>query len=560
MLIGFLLALLPLLIILIGIAFFKQSGLRMAFVGWIAAAILAVTYFQTPIDVILTGSVVGFLKGLGISVAVVVTMYMIFLMGSVGALSVISDRIKGAVHGVEAQALFIGIAFGSFLTSLGVVTPALLPPLLIVMGFSPFAAVAVAVLGYNATTSFALLSIPITLPAGVFDFSAMIFAYKISLFLPVISVGLAFAMLWMIGGKKSMKRGAIPALISGLAIALACVLFTSVNIVAGREIVPVTVVGVFAGLIGMVALQVYQRLHPYEPEPEVAQSSAQPDEGVDQAEAKETSAEGAAASEAGGDAAPPLSFWRAISPWVILTLLAIIMNIPTVRAWLSNLLGDSEVLEFYCTGLGTVDLNIPSQTYTVILVSLILSLFFLRPSKAQLVQTTRTWARRSWSPFLVYSIYFCIAYVYVYSARETSGCELVPGAAFDQYNMNVVLGTTLAMIFGGAYVFVASWLGLFGAVVGGSETGSNVLFYPIQKSAADAIGLNQDAFMTVYGSHAVAGGVASAITPAKLSNAVSAIAAGSAIEAAVMRKHLIIALLLTLATGLLTALFIYFGL
>jgi lactate permease len=125
--------------------------------------------------------------------------------------------------------------------------------------------------------------------------------------------------------------------------------------------------------------------------------------------------------------------------------------------------------------------------------------------------------------------------------------------------MNVILGSTLATLFGAGYIFVAASLGLFGAVVGGSETSSNVLFLKIQKSAADKVGLNDSAFMTVYGSHAVAGGIASAVTPAKINNAVVTIGETHEAESLIMRKHLIIALLLTVATGILTGIFVNLG-
>jgi lactate permease len=63
-----------------------------------------------------------------------------------------------------------------------------------------------AVLGYDPTTSFSLLSVPITLPAEVSagiigppGINAFEFAFKISLFLPLISTGFAFAILWLMG-------------------------------------------------------------------------------------------------------------------------------------------------------------------------------------------------------------------------------------------------------------------------------------------------------------------------------------------------------------------------
>lgn len=530
---GFVLAILPLLIILAGITYFKQSGLRMAFVGWFAAIVLAVAYFRTSPSVALAASAYGLLKALGISVAVIFTMYMIFLMGEVGALGVISERVKRVLHGAENQALYIGIGFGSFLTSLGVVTPALFPPLLVVMGFTPFAAVAIAVLGYNATTSFALLSIPVTLPAQVFDFDPIELAYKVSLFLPVISIGLAFAVLWLIGGRKAMRRAWVPAVIVGLAIALSCLLFTGIDYYSGREIIPIRVVGAFAGLIAMGALQLYGRLT----------------SGQRQGQAESSSEAGGASDEG---TPHQMSFAAALSPWIILTILAVITSIPAVTSWLAELPGELEVVSIWDQ---PVDLDVLSQIYTWIFVAILLALPFLRPSREQLGRATNTWLKRAWGPFLAYSIYFCIAFVMDWSAREVVAGELVRGQYFADFNMNVIVGLTLAGVFGAGYVFVAASLGLFGAVVGGSETSSNVMFYNIQREATTAAGL-EDQFMTVYGAHAVAGGVASAITPAKVNNAVATIDAGPEVESAVMRKHLTLAILLTIATGLLTGLFV----
>jgi lactate permease len=143
---------------------------------------------------------------------------------------------------------------------------------------------------------------------------------------------------------------------------------------------------------------------------------------------------------------------------------------------------------------------------------------------------------------------------------EIVGGELVPlSASFNTLNMNMILGRTLAAVFGAGYVFVAASLGLFGAIVGGSEASSNVLFLNIQRTAAEDLGLGNSGFMTVYGSHAVAGGIASSVTPAKINNAVVTIDAGREMEAMIMRKHLVVAVLLTIATGIMTGILVNLG-
>ncbi len=170
-----------------------------------------------------------------------------------------------------------------------------------------------------------------------------------------------------------------------------------------------------------------------------------------------------------------------------------------------------------------------------------ISLATLRPTRAQLGKGLTLWLRRAPAPILTIMVYFCVSFV-------------MSGSA-----MNQVLGETLALVFGGAYIYVSSSLGFLGAIVGGSETTSNVLFYKIQKTAAEGLGLAPNQFMTIYGSHAVAGGVASAVTPSKINNAVATVAAGKEVESIIMRRHLVVALLLTLVTCVLTGLLVTLG-
>ncbi|MFC1572729.1 L-lactate permease [Candidatus Eisenbacteria bacterium] len=533
-LIQFFLALLPLLVVLAGILLFQQSGATMAIIGWIVSVALAFLFFKTPLLVALGASWYGFVKSFGISIAVVFTMFMIFLMKEVGALGVISGAVKRTVVGKEVQALNIGIGFGSFLTSLGIVTPAMFPPLLVAMGFTPMAAVAIAVLGYNATTSFALLSIPITLPAEIFNLNLLEFTFKICIFLPVISVGLAFGILWLVGGRESMKRGAVPAIVSGLSIAIFALGFSVINYAAGEEIIPIRIIGVLSGLLSMAVLILWQR--GFKGREIRSDLELLKKENPVQARA----------------------LWRALSPWIILSILAAVVSFPGINRWLSGLPGSIETFSVYDR---VIDLNVLGQIYTWILVAVLLSCVFLKPTSRQWRQAITVWRGRFLSPFLAYAVYFSIAYVMAWSAMELIAGPggqkaLAKSALFNDWNMNIVVGASLATMFRGAYSYISPGLGMFGAVVGGSETGSNVLFMKIQQKACADVGLSDKQFMTVYGAHAASGGVASAITPAKITNAVATIGEGKKLEAQIMRKHMAIAILLTIVVGLMTGLFV----
>ncbi len=517
----FIMAILPLIVVFIGIIWLKKSGAVMAVVGWLLAVVLAVGYFSTSLEVAIGASIYGIIKALGISIAVVFTMYLIFLMKEVGALDIISEAIKRVARTKEEQALFIGIAFGSFVTSLGVVTPALFPPLLMAMGFSPISSVAIAVLGYNATTSFALLSIPVTLPAEVFNIDVYQLAYKITIFLPVISTLISFALLWVIGGKDSVKKGFVPSIILGLTLG-----FSALGLVIVRA--PIMVIGVLAGLISMGVLYVYGKWDNRNLEKD---SSEEP---IDRKE-----------------------LIRALSPWLILIGLASVVSIPPINTFLAGLDGNGTVLSV--AAYKNVDPDIFAQVYTCILASILLSLPVLKPNKEQLRKVTKLWSRRIWGPFVAYSLFFSISFVMAYSAMNISNGALSPTSAFPAHNMNYIVGSALASVFGAGYIFVAASLGLFGAVVGGSETGSNVMFFPIQHQACSNIGLSDKGIMTVYGAHANAGGVASAITPSKINNAVATIDADSSMESEIMKKHAALVVLITIVIGIMTGIFVALG-
>ncbi|MGB9635690.1 MAG: L-lactate permease [Thermoplasmata archaeon] len=508
------LAIFPLVLVFLGIIMFRQSGAVMAVIGWLVALVLAIAYFHTGIDVALAASLYGIIKSFGITIAVLFTMYMIFLMKEANALEVISAAIKRVAETKEEQAIFIGIGFGSLVTSLGVVTPSLFPPLLIAMGFDPFSAVSVAVLGYNATTSFALLSIPITLPASLFNIDPMLLSYKICLYLPVLATLISFAMLYMIGGYLSVKKGWLSAILSGLSIGISALVF----VLAG---IPVLLIGVLSGGFTMYVLYIFS----------------------------------ATRKQSSKEKLDMKKFVWAISPWIVLIAFALVISVPQITQMLKSV--DGPLFYIYDK---PVDLDIFVQIYTWIFLACIISIPMLKLSGGQVKKVTKMWAGRIGQPFLAYSLFFAIAYIMEWSARTVVDGRLVPSQWFENYNMNLIVASSLAGIFGASFIYVAAWLGLFGAVVGGSEASSNVMFYPIQKNIATRIGLSDSQFLTTYAAHANGGGIASAITPSKINNAVVTINGDANLESRVLRKHLIAVILITIITGILNALFIAWNL
>ncbi len=519
---NFVLAILPILIVLIGMLLFSRSGTFMSVVGWVLSIIVAVTYFKTPINVALGASVMGVVKALGITLAVVFTMFLIFLMRETGALQRIIQYVKGIAKTKEEQALFIGMGFGSLATALGMVTPAMFPPVFLMLGFSPIAAIGISVLCYDPLTSFALFSIPITLPAkvawgpfgirppGVPNLEEFIwnFTHKITVFLPVVSVCFALLMLYTIEGKDSVKKHWKQALVAGLVLSL-----TS-YVIAAFRILPVEVIGIASGFVTMVA--VYFMFSKNRKEK---------------------------AEEHRWDA----DLVQSMFPLILLVVFSMVVNIPTIKKYLANVLGRSEVITIIANK--KTDLNIFANVWFWILVTCVLSIPILRPTPEQLRNTFKTWLQRIWGPFIAYSLFFAVAFVMAWSAMEVANGKLVPGPHFADYNMDRIIGVTLAKIFGDLYPFLSPFLGLFGAFVGGSETASNVLFAKIQFEATKMT-VGAQAFMWIYAAHAVGGGIASAITPSKITNAAATIGVKGEEEAKLLKVVIFPVLVMCVFVGI----------
>ena len=64
------------------------------------------------------------------------------------------------------QIMLINVGFGTLLTALGAVPVSILPPIMLALGYSSFAAIALPAIGYDALCTYALLGVPVVVFAG----------------------------------------------------------------------------------------------------------------------------------------------------------------------------------------------------------------------------------------------------------------------------------------------------------------------------------------------------------------------------------------------------------
>jgi lactate permease len=520
----FFLAILPIIIIFVGIVFLKQSGTLMAVIGWLLTMLVAVMFFDTSPEVALYASVSGILASFGISLMVFFTILQVTMMDLTGAIRSISEYIKSIAAERYEQIMILNVGFGSFLVSIGATPVTMLPPIMMALGFSPVASVALPCLGYDPLTSFSLLAVPITLPAAVFGFNAVIMGTNVALFLPVISTGLSLGMLWVADGMEGVRKGFVPAVLAGLSLGIFAIIF--VNILPASAI---GLVGVFAGLVTIAVLFLHRaaRGRPIFSPAKTADS----------------------VTIARDPTLMPL--WKAALPWILLVVLVIIISIPQIQAGLYNILGNAQKITVVANK--AVDLKLMNQAYFWVVISTLIAAPFMIRSRAEGLNITKIWLKRAWSPTLAAAIFFAIAYVMDWSGQTVVNNTLTFVSGSYDLNMNAVIGYTLAIAFGIAFPIVSPLLGLFGSFVSGSETSSNVMFYGILQKATSVLNLD---FTKVYAAHMVAGGIASGIAPAKIINA-AAVIDQPGIEGEVIRKSAVVVITLAFVTSALLILFLF---
>ncbi len=532
---GTIMILLPFIGALLLLVLAKWKADTTGFAMWLVMFILAITLFKTDAKISFLASVVGFIKSFPISFMVCTSIFMITYMQKTGALQRIIVAFKKlGGEGKEAfQIMFINIGLGCFLVSIGANPVTMLPPIMIALGYSSLAAVALPAIGYDPLTTFALLAIPAVIfqgeMSGLFDLTPIFptlaeSGFTFSLFMPVVTIGIALGMMFIAGGRKLLfnKRAILFASVGGLTTGGTAVL---VNFLAKTfemdGLVPLT--GLFAGLLTcgammllakMLKLKIFDKGNLTEEDIKIEQS---------------------------------MPLWKASLPWLILVVLCSITNfIPQIFDFLFSTLS----MPVDIPGFAPIKLRVFWNAYFWVLIATILSMPFLGV-KGKLKDILSTWANRSIKPVFAAAIFFSVA-----SIMTSSGATgLMSGNGsweiLSENNMISILATASAKIFGDFYPLIVPFVGLLGGFVSGSETSSIAMFTSFHYNTGVSLGMSNSSILVMGASNGIGGGLASVLSPAKIQSA-TAVIDKQGMEGEVIKKAAPIALLMVASVSVIT--------
>jgi lactate permease len=477
-----LLALSPVIVIFLLLVLRRTAADVAGLAGWAFTVAVACLYFHTPLGIALRASLAGVMASLPIAFVVATSILQVTIMIETGAIARVVALVKTVAPGVQAvQIMLINVGLGTVLTALGAVPVSILPPIMLALGYSSFAAIALPAIGYDALCTYSLLGIPAVVFAGFVGKPVNEVSGNFARFMPVISTCIALGMLWIVGRWQMVRRGLVPALLAGLTAGAIAIGMNAAGLV--------TVTGIVAGLgvVGVMLLYLKATGRPLR------------DRGI--------------LGEADLAAERRLSLGRALAPWLLLTFFALLMNAPFLPFF--DLAFKRWAMPVEIIPGAPENVRLLWQAYFWILVSTLLALPFLRPSRAQLRTSVRKWLRRAPRPVLAAAVFFAIAFVINHSGK---GCDWE--LTNPTNNMVYVLATAAAGAFGRLYPLIAPYLGLLGGFVSGSETSSIAMLTALHLQTAQQIGANG---ILIAAASGIGGGLASVISPAKLQNASASI-------------------------------------
>ena len=519
--------------------------------AWIAglvslavALVVAVALFSMPLgEAVLSGTegaAFGFFPILWI---VINAIWVYNLTVATGHFDVLRRSFSRVSPDQRIQAIIIAFCFGALLEALaGFGTPvAITVVMLMALGFRPVKAASVALIANTAPVAFGALATPIVTLGQVASgagndprLNVDTLGAMVGRQTPILAVVVPLVLVFVVDGRRGVRQTWLPALVCGVAFALAQ--YVSANYIS------VPLADIVASLFSAASVVLLLRAwHPVEvvaadpadiKVPSGAGMGAGGTSAVDERPLQDSGQD--SGHDGGADVA------RAYAPYLVIIAIFSLANLPSVKDLLA---GTPFTYTFTWPGLDVLSSTgdvvkstmfvfnwLPAAGTLMILAGLVTALI-LRISPAQMARTyVATYVELRWAILTVMAV-LALAYVMNLSGQT------------------VALGAWLAQA-GGAFAILSPILGWLGVAVTGSDTSSNALFGALQVQTATKAGLDPLLLAAANSSGGVLGKM---ISPQNLAIAAAAVGMAGR-EGDIFRKvigwSLLLLLLMCVVVGL----------
>ena len=508
-----LLALSPIIVVLILMIGFRWGGSKAGPVGWFTAIVVSLAFFGATPELLAYSQ----LKGLLLTIYVLYIIWMALVLYNVvneaGAIAVIGRAIFRLTGDRVMQLLILSWVFSAFLQGVaGFGVPiAVVAPLLIGMGFEPTTAVVATAIGHSWSVTFGDIASSFQALIAATGLGGQELAPWSAVFLGLACFGCGLAAAHAHSGLKGLRHGLPAILIIG-------------SLMSGTQYLLATnglwnLAGFVAGLVGLVVGAVVARLPLY----------------------RSASATPTAAGDEGRLGLP-----LALAPYLLLIVLVTaaelynplhqLLNSVVIRIRFPEL----QTAYGWITGAGTGrTISIFGHAGALLAYTSIIGYLLYRRTGHYRRGTLRRITANTLRSAVPSSI----------------GIASLVGMALsmDHSGMTYFLAEGISRSVGVAFPLFSPLIGVLGAFMTGSNTNSNVIFAPLQKQAAELVGIS---VFIILAAQTTGGSLGSMLAPAKI--IVGCSTAGLAgREGEVLKRTLLPGLLIAACVGVVAWLAIY---
>jgi len=480
-----LVAALPLLIVLVLLGGVRMKAHLAGLTGLLTAVLVACLAYGMPLDQTLSSGVQGAVFGVFPIMWIVINALWVYRMTVRTRHFDILRRSFGRLSDdPRIQALVVAFCFGALLEALaGFGAPvAISAVMLVALGFDPVRAAVVALVANTAPVAFGAMGTPVVTLAQVTGLPLDSVASVVGRQTPLLALVVPLVLVWLVDGRRGLRETWIPALVCGVAFAVAQ--FAASNYVSAQ------LADIGAALAGAGALV------------------AVPHARVPATEAVRTSVLTGARSEELDEEDPRGEVVRAYAPYALIVVIFSIAQIPAVKDWLA---GATRTFDWPFLDVANPDGDpvggnvfswpIVSTGGTLVLIAGVFTAAVIGVHARTAVKEWLATVHELRFAILTVTSVLALAYVMNLSGQAATIGHFVAAA-------------------GAGLAFLSPVLGWFGVAVSGSDTSSNALFGALQVTAAQQSGLSPELLAAANSSGGVLGKM---ISPQNLTIACAAV-------------------------------------
>ncbi len=506
---SFVVASLPILVVLVLLGVLRRPGWEAALAGLIVGLIVAVGAWDLPIGLALDAAAAGMVFALWPVMWIVLNALLLY---NIAVRSGRFDAFRAWIvaylpNDRRVVLLVIGFCFGALLEGIaGFGAPvAITSALLILVGYPPLEALVFVLIFNTAPVAFGALGAPVTVLGAVTGLPAPVLGAMIGRQLPVMALILPFYVMALYGGRRSVAALWPVLLVAGASFALS-------QFVASNFI-DYALTDVLASLGSLILTLLFLRVWKPAPDPEFAIAGRAP--------------------IAAGAAIPA---WQGWVPWLLVSFVVIVWTSFKVSAvgqsaipW-PGLHNAIAITLYDNKPYAAIWSFQPLATGTAILVSTVATAAIFRVSPGIFLACVRQTIGQAWLAVLTVMFIVGLAYLMNYA-----------GLAYT-------LGKAVAST-GHIFVLLSPFLGWIAVFLSGSDTSGNALFGNLQVVAARQLNLSPVLFAATNSSGGVMGKM---ISPQNIATGVS-VTDLKGREGVVFARTFWHSVILTLILGLLVA-------